>query len=61
MAAPATGIRADRISLAPGGGETNIVVGTTITGDFMCRASNVDYRMDTSSAQAFLGHYVTLP
>jgi len=37
------------------------VAGTTITGDFMCRATNVDYRMDTASARAFLGQYVTLP
>jgi hypothetical protein len=27
----------------------------------MCRATNVDYRMDTPSARAFLGQYVTLP
>jgi hypothetical protein len=37
------------------------VAGTTITGDSMCRATNVDYRMDTPSARAFLGQYVTLP
>jgi hypothetical protein len=47
--------------LGAGSGETNIVAGTTITGDFMCRATNVDYRMDTPSARAFLGQYVTLP
>jgi hypothetical protein len=47
--------------LGAGAGETNIVAGTTITGDFMCRATNVDYRMDTASARAFLGQYVTLP
>ena len=47
--------------LGAGSGETNIVAGTTITGDFMCRATNVDYRMDTASARAFLGNYVTLP
>jgi Trypsin len=47
--------------LGAGTGETNIVAGTTITGDFMCRATNVDYRMDTPSARAFLGQYVTLP
>jgi V8-like Glu-specific endopeptidase len=41
--------------------ETNIVAGTTITGDFVCRATNVDYRMDTPSARAFLGTYVSLP
>jgi hypothetical protein len=47
--------------LGAGTGETNIVAGTTITGDSMCRATNVDYRMDTASARAFLGQYVTLP
>jgi Trypsin len=47
--------------LGAGATETNIVAGTTITGDFMCRATNVDYRMDTPSARAFLGQYVTLP
>jgi hypothetical protein len=47
--------------LGAGSTETNIVAGTTITGDFMCRATNVDYRMDTPSARAFLGQYVTLP
>jgi V8-like Glu-specific endopeptidase len=47
--------------LGAGAGETNIVAGTTITGDFVCRATNVDYRMDTPSARAFLASYVTLP
>ena len=47
--------------LGSGTGETDIVAGTTITGDTMCRATNVDYRMDTASARAFLGQYVTLP
>ncbi|HEY7262593.1 MAG TPA: trypsin-like serine protease [Trebonia sp.] len=47
--------------LGAGTGETDIVAGTTITGDTMCRATNVDYRMDTASARAFLGQYVTLP
>jgi len=42
-------------------GDTNIVAGTTITGDFVCRATNVDYRMDTESARSFLGAYVKLP
>jgi hypothetical protein len=42
-------------------GDTNIVAGTTITGDFVCRATNVDYRLDTASARSFLGQYVTLP
>ena len=47
--------------LGAGATETDIVAGTTITGDFMCRATNVDYRMDTASARAFLGRFVTLP
>jgi hypothetical protein len=47
--------------LGAGATETNIVAGATITGDFMCRATNVDYRLDTPSARAFLGQYVTLP
>ncbi len=42
-------------------GDTNIIAGTTITGDFVCRATNVDYRLDTPSARAFLAQFVTLP
>jgi secreted trypsin-like serine protease len=42
-------------------GDTNIVAGTTITGDTACRSTNVDYRLDTPSARAFLAQYVTLP
>jgi hypothetical protein len=47
--------------LGAGATETNIVAATTITGDTPCRSTNVDYRLDTSSARAFLGQYVTLP
>jgi Trypsin len=47
--------------LGAGANETNIIAGTTITGDFVCRATNVDYRLDTASARAFLGGYVSLP
>ena len=47
--------------LGAGATETNIVAATTITGDFMCRATNVTYRLDTASARGFLGQYVTLP
>jgi hypothetical protein len=47
--------------LGAGAGETNIVAGTTITGDTPCRSTNVDYRLDTANARAFLGRYVTLP
>jgi secreted trypsin-like serine protease len=47
--------------LGAGASETNRLAAITITGDAMCRATNVDYRLDTPSAQAFLGQYVTLP
>ena len=47
--------------LGAGPSETNIVAGTTITGDTPCRSTNVDYRLDTASARSFLGQYVTLP
>jgi hypothetical protein len=42
-------------------GSTDTVAGTTITGDTWCRSTNVDYRLDTTSARAFLGQYVALP
>jgi Trypsin len=42
-------------------GTTDIVAATTITGDFFCRSTNVDYRVDTTSARTFLKSYVTLP
>jgi Trypsin len=47
--------------LGAGQDETDIVAAITITGDAMCRATNVDYRLDTASARAFLGQYVALP
>jgi len=42
-------------------GTTNIIAAITITGDAVCRSTNVDYRLDTPSARAFLGQYVKLP
>jgi hypothetical protein len=47
--------------LGGGSGETNIVAGTTITGDTARRSTNVDYRLDTASARSFLATYVALP
>jgi hypothetical protein len=47
--------------LGAGATETNIVAGTTITGDTFCRSTNVDYRMDTPSARSFLAPFVALP
>ena len=42
-----------------GGGD--VIAGITITGDAVCRATNVDYRLDTTSARTFLRQYVALP
>jgi secreted trypsin-like serine protease len=42
-------------------GSTDIVAATTITGDAICRSTNVDYRLDTASARSILADYVTLP
>jgi hypothetical protein len=42
-------------------GDSNLQVSITITGDTVCRATNVDYRLDTPQARAFLGQFVTLP
>ncbi|HEX7182878.1 MAG TPA: trypsin-like serine protease [Thermoanaerobaculia bacterium] len=47
--------------LGAGAGETPIVAALTVTGDAMCLATNVDYRLDTPAARAFLGQFVTLP
>lgn len=47
--------------LGAGSGETHIIAGITVTGDYPCLATNVIYRMDTPSARAFLGQFVTLP
>ena len=42
-------------------GTTNIVAAITVTGDAICRSTNVVYRLDTESARAFLGQFVVLP
>jgi secreted trypsin-like serine protease len=41
---------------------TTVIAATTITGDSQCVSTNVDYRMDTAEAQAFLAQFgVPLP
>ena len=40
---------------------TRTLVAITITGDSVCRSTNVVYRLDTASSRAFLAPYVTLP
>ena len=47
--------------LGAGATETNIIAGITITGDMLCKSTNVIYRLDTEAARAFLGEFVTLP
>jgi hypothetical protein len=42
-------------------GTSDVIAATTITGDAVCRATNVDYRLDTESARTFLASYVALP
>ena len=42
-------------------GQTNVIAAITITGDAVCRATNVTYRLDTESARSFLSRYVGLP
>ena len=42
-------------------GTSNVIASITITGDAVCRATNVTYRLDTESARTFLSQYVTLP
>jgi secreted trypsin-like serine protease len=47
--------------LGAGANETSIVAALTVTGDAMCLATNVDYRLDTPSARNFLSQFVILP
>lgn len=47
--------------LGAGTGETSIIAGITITGDALCKSTNVTYRLDTEAAREFLGQFVSLP
>lgn len=42
-------------------GSSDVIASTTITGDAVCRSTNVTYRLDTASARGFLGGFVALP
>ena len=42
-------------------GTSNVIAAITITGDAVCRSTNVVYRLDTESARAFLSEYVAVP
>jgi secreted trypsin-like serine protease len=41
--------------------DTRKIVSITITGDAVCRATDVTYRLDTASARTFLDDFVALP
>ena len=47
--------------IGAGSSEATIVAGTTITGEALCKATNVIYRLNTPSARAFLSAFVALP
>ena len=42
-------------------GNPNKIYATVTTGDYACRATTWDWRLDTPEARAFLGRFVTLP
>jgi len=42
-------------------GGSEILVALTVTGDAICRATNVVYRLDTPMARSFLADFVSLP
>jgi hypothetical protein len=42
-------------------GDTNVIAGTTMTGDHVCRSTNIIYRLDTPTARSFLENFLTLP
>jgi secreted trypsin-like serine protease len=42
-------------------GSSDTIAATTITGDAVCKSTNVTYRLDTASARGFLDDYVALP
>ncbi|HXH06489.1 MAG TPA: trypsin-like serine protease [Vicinamibacterales bacterium] len=42
-------------------GGVRVIAAITITGDAVCRATNVTYRLDTPAARSFLAPFVALP
>lgn len=42
-------------------GDSDVIGGITITGDAICVATNVIYRLDKPNARAFLSQYVAVP
>jgi hypothetical protein len=44
-----------------GSTETTVIAAVTSTGDILCKATNVDYRLDIPEAQSFLEQFLALP
>jgi secreted trypsin-like serine protease len=44
-----------------GGMESNLIISLTVTGDTMCRATDLTYRLDTFVAQEFLSRFGLVP
>lgn len=42
-------------------GNTTMIVATVTTGDYPCRSTTWDWRLDTPEARGFLGNYISLP
>ena len=42
-------------------GQPGMIVATVVTGDYPCRATSWNWRLDTPEARAFLGQFVALP
>jgi V8-like Glu-specific endopeptidase len=42
-------------------GTSDVIAATTITGDSVCRSTNVTYRLDTKNPRAFLRDFVDVP
>jgi len=47
--------------IGAGASETNVIAAITSTGDILCKATNVDYRLDIPEARNFLRQFVALP
>ena len=44
-----------------GGVDSNLLVSITVTGDAVCKATDVTYRLDTANAREYLSQFVALP
>lgn len=44
-----------------GGADSNLIVSITVTGDSVCKATDLTYRLDTASARDFLDDFVNVP